>query len=155
MGSVPAGLEWDALLPAARPSFRSGSFASSPEPGPGGCAGTRPAGAAAFPSGRRCREAAWSVKRSGVRRSTASAVAPNSEQRPQDLQKNPPQEGVSRPEAGPAADAIGREGGRQGPAGNADEGERRRRPLRRWAADRRAGRDADLGRGAVPGTGCR
>ena len=122
MGSLPAGLDQDALLPAARPSFRSGSSAASPEPGPGGCGGTWPAGVAAFPSGRRCREAVWSVMRLRVCRNTASPVVPNSEERPQDLLKNPPLEGASRPEAGPAADAVGREGGRQGPTGNADEG---------------------------------
>ena len=69
--------------------------------------------------------------------------------------KNPPQEGVSRPEACPAADAVGRKCGRLGSAGNADEGERRRRPLRRRAGDRRAGRDADPGQRPVPETGCR
>ena len=154
-GSLLAGLKRDALLPAARPSFRSGNSAATPEPAPGGCGGTCPAGAAAFPSGRRCREAVWSVMRSRVCRSTASPAARNSEQRPRDLLKNPPQKGVPRPEAGPATDAVGREGGRQGPARSADEGERRRRPLRRRAGDRHAGRDLDPGQGAVPGTGCR
>ena len=66
MGSLLAGLKWDALFLAERPSFRSGSFAATPEPGPGGCGGTRPTGAAAFPSGRQCREAVRSVMRLGV-----------------------------------------------------------------------------------------
>lgn len=40
MGSLLAGIQWNALRLAACPSFRNGSLEASPEPGPGGCGGS-------------------------------------------------------------------------------------------------------------------
>ena len=67
MGSLLTGLKWDALLLAARPSFRSGSSTVSPEPGPGG-----PGHPGRLPS----RQAAGAANRLGPSYARGFAAAP-------------------------------------------------------------------------------